>query len=450
MARRAVASLVALAGLLMAGQPVSAEPLDRPTSALAGGADAEVFAAWPITWTELGPSGLIARAITTEATCPEVRFDWHVQPMQVRAEPTPPDFPVLVCEAAVPPSTHLAWIGGRRIPLFRPNPRRIVVIGDAGCRIEGSKVQACNDPSQWPFAAIARRAAAWRPDLVIHVGDYIYREDPCPPDNEGCAGSPYGHNWAALQADLFTPASPLLRAAPWVFVRGNHETCARGGEGWFRFLYPLPPPPGCVDYTEPYRISLGHQDLLILDSAITDDSAVPPEQVAAFMAQFPVLRQLARRESWLVTHKPLYAFGHAGFHNGEEQLFIDQEVLQAAAENDFPAAIRLFLGGHIHLFETLSFGRARPPQMVVGNSGTELAPAVETPLAGLEIAGLEVASGLNVDRFGFVTMQRVLGVWTATLRGVRGVPLVGCVLGAGKLICRRTPFGSADEPEGND
>jgi len=60
------------------------------------------------------------------------------------------------------------------------------------------------------------------------------------------------------------------------------------------------------------------------------------------------LRQLARRESWLVTHKPLYAFGHAGFHNGEEQLFIDQEVLQAASENDFPAAIRLFLGGHIH------------------------------------------------------------------------------------------------------
>ena len=233
-------------------------------------------------------------------------------------------------------------------------------------------------------------------------------------------------------------------------MRGNHETCARGGEGWFRFLYPLPPPPSCVDYTDPYKISLGHHDLLILDSAITDDSAVPPEQVAAFKAQFEALRQLARRESWLVTHKPLYAFGHAGFHNGQEQLFIDQEVLQAASENDFPAAIRLFLGGHIHLFETLSFGRARPPQMVVGNSGTELAPAVETPLEGLEIAGLEVASGLNMDRFGFVTMQRVLGVWTAALRGVRGVPLLGCVLGAERLTCRRTPLASAGEPEGDD
>jgi len=43
--------------------------------------------------------------------------------------------------------------------------------------------------------------------------------------------------------------------------------------------------------------------------------------------------------------------GHAGTQNGVEQLFIDQEVLQAASGNQFPATIRLFVGGHAHLFE---------------------------------------------------------------------------------------------------
>ncbi len=452
---RALAILVALGGVLTTSQPTRGveQSFDGgvPALALAQAPDAHASTAAPIAWTELGPSGLIARAITTEMTCPIVRFDGRARRMQVRATPTPPEYPVLVCEADVPASTHFASIGGRWLPLFRRDPDRIVVIGDAGCRIEGREAQACNDPAQWPFAKIAARAARWRPDLVIHVGDYLYREDPCPPGDEGCQGSPSGKTWAAIQADLFTPAAPLLRAAPWVFVRGNHETCARAGENWFRFLYPLPRPASCVDYTEPYKIPLGNLDLLILDSAITDDFQVPPDQVAAFRAQFETLRRLATGPSWLVTHKPLYVFGHAGEHDGVEQLFIDQQVLQAASENDFPSSIGLFIGGHIHLFEALSFAGKRPPQMVVGNSGTLLDPPVVTPLTGLEIAGLEVASGLNVAQFGFVTMRRLFfGAWTAVVRDVAGAPMLGCLLLGDDLDCLRLPQWLDPDPGSED
>ena len=430
-ARGALVSLLVLAWLL----------------GLAYASDSPIGASAPIVWTELGPSGLLARAVTNEATCPAVRLDGHTQPMRERAQPSPPDFPVLVCEAEVPAWTHHASIGRQRLALFKQRPTRIVIIGDAGCRIEGTEAQACNDPTQWPFAEIAERAARWHPDLVIHVGDYIYREDPCPPGNDGCAGSPHGHNWAALQADLFTPARALLQAAPWVFVRGNHETCARGGEAWFRFLYPLSMPATCEDYTAPYKIPLGDVDLLILDSAITNDFEEPPEQVAAFRAQFEAVRQLATGDSWLITHKPMYAFGHAGEQNGVEQLFIDQQVLQEASANDFPAGIRLFIGGHIHLFETLSFGRGRPPQLVVGNSGTELDPPVTTSLPGLETAGLEVTSGMNLAEFGFVTMQRQgRRRWTATLRDVEGEPILKCSLRAEGLSCEPSESGLSSMP----
>jgi hypothetical protein len=313
--------------------------------------------------------------------------------------------------------------------------RRVVVIGDAGCRIDDVKVQACNDPTEWPFAAIANSAAQWRPDLIIHVGDYIYREAPCPPGFGGCAGSPSGDNWDTLRADLFTPATPLLRAAPWVFVGGNHEICSRGGPAWFRILSPLRMPADCVEYTEPYKIPLDRLDLLVLDSAITDDFEVTREQVAAYRPQFEAVRRMATRESWLLTHKPMYAFGRAGVVDGVEQLFIDQEVLQSASANDFPATIQLFVGGHIHFFETLTFGGGRPPQLVVGNSGSELDPAVTTPLPGQVIADLPVAVGLNLDRFGFVTLEVSEGGWHAVLRDVAGEPLLECVLSGRHLDC---------------
>src|SRR5207344_1908266 len=94
----------------------------------------------------------------------------------------------------------------------------------------------CNDAVAWPFGQVVAAAAAAQPDLVIHVGDYHYRENACPDNDAGCAGSPWGYGWDTWDADLFTPARDLLAAAPWIFVRGNHESCNRGGQGWWRFL----------------------------------------------------------------------------------------------------------------------------------------------------------------------------------------------------------------------
>jgi hypothetical protein len=51
--------------------------------------------------------------------------------------------------------------------------------------------------------------------------------------------SPWGYGWDTWKADFFDPAQALLKAAPWVMVRGNHETCTRAGQGWWRFLDPV-------------------------------------------------------------------------------------------------------------------------------------------------------------------------------------------------------------------
>src|SRR5213080_682053 len=127
-----------------------------------------------------------------------------------------------------------ASIANSPLPLPKPTLTSIIAFGDTGCRLkakkvssngkdvhvddDGGKFQDCNSPSLWPFAQIAASVAAAKPDLVIHVGDYLYRESPCPPRDRGCAGSPHGDDWRSWKADFFAPAAPALRAAPWIVV----------------------------------------------------------------------------------------------------------------------------------------------------------------------------------------------------------------------------------------
>jgi hypothetical protein len=84
------------------------------------------------------------------------------------------------------------------------------------------------------FPRFAGQAARTRPDLMIHLGDYLYRESPCQPGDNRCTGTPWGDNWATWNADFFEPAAPLLHHTVWLMARGNHEECGRAGNGFTR------------------------------------------------------------------------------------------------------------------------------------------------------------------------------------------------------------------------
>jgi hypothetical protein len=155
---------------------------------------------------------------------------------------------------------------------------------------------------------------------------------------------------------------------------------------------------------------------------------------------------MAKGKTWLLIHDPFYVFGHAGEKDGKEQVFIDQLTLQQASNNTFPASVEALIGGHIHLFEVLSFGEGRPPQLVVGNGGTLLDKAVTTPLTGMEIGGMKVAYGTMLDKFGFTLMERGADKWALSVKNVNGGDLDKCVLGGGTLLCGQAalPVGGMD------
>ena len=425
----------------------------------------------------LGEEGqAIARVITPSTDCPLVTIDDRSVPMEVRARPAtlalrptqsapaeskPSVFPVLTCEREIPAGTARATIDGVSLPLPKADPRQVVVLGDTGCRIKTSDrlFQACNDPQRWPFAAVADAAAALHPDLVIHVGDYHYRENACPAGNADCAGSPWGYGWDAWEADFFAPARVLLAAAPWIVVRGNHESCARAGQGWWRFLDPRPlaarrdcnaaEDDAMGDYGEPYAVPLGSAASADTQFVVFDSSRVGIARLAptdsmyvAYRAQFERAFALTTRrpQTFFINHHPILAFASNPLrpdapYPGNAGLQSVLEGLHPAAL--FPPNVQALLAGHNHVFEVVSFATPQPAQFVVGNGGdwADAEFVLPLPSGTTPYPGAVVASIVATSRFGFMTMERGRSGWTMTARDAGGAPMTTCALTDRKAAC---------------
>ena len=419
---------------------------------------------------------VMVRVLTRATVCPAVSWDGQAgRRMDVRAAAATPAlrgdsaqkdskvavFDVLTCEARWPMGALRGRVAGQDVPAPRAEIKRIVLIGDTGCRMKASEnaFQPCSDPVKWPFAQVAKSAAALQPDLVIHVGDIHYRESPCPAGHAGCANSSWGYGFDAWQADLFEPAKPLLAAAPWVFVRGNHESCYRAGQGWFRFVdaQPLQEERSCndptfdnlADYSAPYAVPLTvDTQLLVFDSSRTQGKPMTAKDVAygKYLQQMQQVAQLARQkpENFFMSHHPLLAVAPVKDINrfkpgGTEGLQSVFSVLYP--ERLFPPGVSVAMHGHVHLFEAISFKSAHPLSLVLGNSGSAiegLVPEVLPPGAKL-YPGAEVEDYAARSEYGFATLDRldpkIAGNWKLTEYSIDGVALIECVIARGKSRC---------------
>lgn len=367
-------------------------------------------------WVQYGPNDTaLIRAIedTPSNGCPVASLDGVSLPLTQRGPVTTPTeapktyFPVLMCEASVSAFGHTAAIvNGVTLKMPVTNPKRILVIGDTGCRVTAavSGTQACNDPTQFPLQYVSNYAATFKPDLIVHVGDFFYREQPCPTGFSGCAGNPVFDNWDSWNADWFGPAASLIAAAPMAISRGNHESCNRGAHGWFRMLdvhaydqkavdctgpyTPMAGAPGAkgpltpYDYTDPYVVQAGKISLLMFDSSDSNTSAPDTTTVSTdgrtipqiYTAQLQAaLAPLANSNVFYVTHKAGYdirpAKVNGNLAGGDAT---QQSVFDGLTPGAVPAQIKLLVSGHDHQFQVVNFKANYAPQLVVGNSGTLL------------------------------------------------------------------------------
>jgi Calcineurin-like phosphoesterase len=422
----------------------------------------------------------IVRLITRAENCPSITWDERApEPMHIRAVPAviaprgdsaqtdskPATFDVLTCEAPWPTDAKRAMVGQKNVPAPRTDVQRIVLIGDTGCRMKASEntFQDCNDHARWPFAQVARNAAVLKPDLVIHVGDIHYRESPCPAKNPACAGSPWGYGFDAWKADLFEPAAPLLAAAPWVFVRGNHESCFRAGQGWFRFIdaAAFSAARSCdttandlnADFTEPYAVPLGRDDqLVVFDSSKSSGKTYSPDDPAyrIYARQIASVGELSKRanRSYFLSHHPLLAYApqKGSQSSGKSAKPGGSLGLQSAFSavfplRFFPDSVDVVLHGHVHLFEAMSFASKHPVSLVLGNSGSAnegRAPA-QAQDAASPYPGAIVEDYASNSEYGFALLERDNGVttngWTLTEYDVYGRTVLSCHILGTKSKC---------------
>ena len=441
-------------------------------------------------WVEMGDANqAIARAVTsyapegsgnTSALCPLLVVDGQQTRMVLRAgagamaqrttssdpvDSKPSDFPVSVCEATLPSSAQQASVGLLPLPLPKADPQRIVVLADTGCRMKkaDNAFQACNDGAAWPFANVAAAAASLNPDLVLHIGDYHYRENACPTDVAGCKDSPWGYGWDTWQADLFTPAAGLMAKAPWIVVRGNHEECARGGQGWFRFLDPrpysetrscnTPANDDAGNYSDPYAVALGAtSQVVVFDSAKAGKVALSATdaQFAFYQKQFQTVAALAAKAGMVNTvftdHHPILAFAPvAGSAPAPGNLALQSVMKSAYPQAYYPPGVQVALHGHVHDFQAISFTSGHPATIVSGNAGDNLEVALPDPLS----ATAQPAPGAIIDRithhtsFGFMLMERrpapATG-WSFKAYTTAGKVLATCLQSGTTLSCDKTGY----------
>jgi predicted phosphodiesterase len=341
---------------------------------------------------------------------------------------------------------------------------RIVVFGDTGCRIkEHKKPQDCASADKWPYAKVAEHAAQAHPDLVIHVGDYLYRES-C--DTAACAGMPTGYGWDIWDADFFTPSAPLFTAAPWIMVRGNHENCGRAADGWFRFLAAAQPEPTCADMSPFFIIDLGAQSFVVMDSSAvagehtqdladtcaaaavpaTDDEdddeseGAPPEGLGEkIRSRYASIAPSIPTRAWLLTHAPFYGV-RRDKKTGCDR--IDNTIEMEAIGRTLSPKVAMIVSGHIHMFEALSFAPTDssspqwPPQLVVGTGGDKLAKKPNDPQT---VFDRKLVPPLIKKNFAYMILDRDGANWKGTLFDQDGMRLAQCDLSNRDLTCRKKP-----------
>jgi hypothetical protein len=403
-------------------------------------------------WLQLGPNGQVLARTVVKTSCPHIKVDGKRSAMSARVatgSTTPPANQRLACEQDVTGAKKVS-IAGVELKMPPKNPQRVLVIGDTGCRIkveakqgdhggEKEQVQDCNNPKQWPFKTVARAAANAKPDLVIHVGDYVYREAACPADkSKDCAGSPWGDNWATWDADFFTPARPLLAAAPWIMVRGNHESCSREGKGWTYYLDPSPykQNDACTDDSAPYLVKAGNFQGVVMDTSNAPDSGPTPAQIAVYAQHFATANAFKLENAWFLSHRPIWAA--IGDNKNPGNLIALNATLQGAWASTPMPGVSLIVAGHVHLFEALSFKEAVPPQLVVGNGGTDPDHKIKTPLDGKSLGPVTIANGTSVHDFGYALMKPDASGknWTLHLYDSKAKKQLTCAIQPGSTSCK--------------
>ena len=108
--------------------------------------------------------------------------------------------------------------------------------------------------------------------------------------------------------------------------------------------------------------------------------------------------------------------------------------LGAAWDKAAPKGIDAILSGHTHLFEALSFEHGRPPQIIAGDGGTEMAIAIPASVNGMTIRGVAIAAGRDKHEFGYTLLNKSRRGWKLELKNPLNRNILTCRIEGERVI----------------
>ncbi|MFI0432169.1 MAG: metallophosphoesterase [Candidatus Nanopelagicales bacterium] len=440
---------------------------------------------------DVSESQLVARALVPAgAPCPQVRATdadggrkIDMAPRRAGATAAPAFATVLACSAPLPAGLTSASVAGLTIPAALPEQvDEVAIFADSGCRVDEKRIQDCNNRDTWPLEQIAERIAAEQPDVILDPGDYYYREIPCPAEDAAkCApgpaptpGMPFDENDQGWLYEAIEPMSPMFPVAPIAFLRGNHEDCGRAGNGFFLYLDPrdgvedLCAPqqtPGGLKAHQPQTTPTWAFDLPItadrdlrvamVDSAYGTDRELTDwvdKQRVSYQEADALTAPVPGRESWLLTHRPLFAvIADVNLPKDDPLAETWSSDGQMVASYGLLGNYSLLLSSHNHYLQATQIpGQAG--SLIMGNGGALLDPAGDyfippygpltradgQPLVA-DLAPYPNATMLWTKvEYGYAVARpaATAGGWTIDQYRFDGSPMGACDLAARSLACQ--------------
>ncbi|WP_413586446.1 metallophosphoesterase [Bdellovibrio sp. HCB274] len=338
----------------------------------------------------------------------------------------------VVCEATLPEGTTSVVVGERRIQI-PASPKRIVVFGDTGCRLKGDYYQDCNNPNEWPFLRIVKAIQQEQADLIVHVGDYHYRESCKDPVKCAPFKDTLGYGYRPWEADFLYPAATLLQTTPFLFVRGNHEDCQRAHEGFSKLLTPLGEN-SCPKFQDTRYTKFGSLLVVNFDNATMPDTGLDPKgsEMTMWREHYrKMIEQIKTRpetEVWVVLHRPIWGLS-PNWNGPAAVLPVNLNMQLLAKEMPFPKKVKFVFAGHIHNTQ-VSTGK-RPVHVVVGEGGTAL-DHYDAATRKLIPAGFTVLPSTH----GYMVLEQdAKNQWVGTVKDAEGKANYKCSLEQPQAPC---------------
>ncbi len=319
------------------------------------------------------------RSISIKGNCPTVdnekmniRFDSSKFEDSKKFSDAPS---LLVCEYQMKSyAVSLSYPDGRTQTLSRPTTQTsIFLVGNTGR----------NNLSESPvFKDVAQKIVSQENinhTTTLHLGNFIFSNQKAKTKE----------TWQIWQDEFFQAAQPLLAQTPFIFTRGDSESCKLEGgfRGWFYFFDAKAGPVNGIDLqaceqnyniASSYLVSFGKNIIGVLDSSNASPSHADRQEILKYSTELALLndgikqlksdKEHKNKQASLVSHRPFW--GLSSKDHSVETMTLQKayhQFIQASAHH-LPG-FKQIISGHENLFDLLKFHQGKISQVIVGNSG---------------------------------------------------------------------------------